>query len=527
MVVNKLKAAFSSIFSPQKKHVPLREKAHAYINATYDSIYNTPENARHWQWADYLSADESADPFVRKEIRSRARYEIQENNAYGKGIALTLAQDTVGTGPRLQLQLNDTDANSAVEDAYHRWALASGFTQKLMTLRLAKAVDGEAVAKFVTNNLLEDTVQLDLQIIECDQLESPHSSADMSATYVDGVHLDNLGNAIAYDIKRHHPGGQYAPGNPEEFTTYGRDQILHLFRVDRPGQHRGISEFAASLPLFAFLRRFTLATIAAAETAANVSQVMETDTPIPEELEEELAVAAFNKFMDTVPVDRNSATVLPNGWKMRQMTAEHPTTTYEMFKQQIISEIARTVNMPRNKAAADSSNYNYASGRLDYLDYNRSIQVERNYWERNMLDRVFSQWLYESALSKNIPYGVAQQVLRYVDTFGPGSLAFRVAHGWFWQNPEDADVKNYAEAQNKLLMNGTTHRAREYALRGLDVDSEDRRAAESFGMTVDEYRKKVAAAIFSNGNDISGQQKTPTAPTPSQPPQAGSNDETQ
>ena len=72
------------------------------VRAKFDSAQTTPDNRRHWANADYLSADAAASPEVRRLLRSRARYEVA-NNSYARGIVLTLANDVVGTGPRLQM----------------------------------------------------------------------------------------------------------------------------------------------------------------------------------------------------------------------------------------------------------------------------------------------------------------------------------------------------------------------------------------------------------------------------------------
>ena len=50
----------------------------------------------------------------------------------------------------------------------------------------------------------------------------------------------------------------------EDFETFLAERPS-----DRPGQARGIPDITPALPLFAQLRRFTLAVLAAAETAAD------------------------------------------------------------------------------------------------------------------------------------------------------------------------------------------------------------------------------------------------------------------
>ncbi|MFW6119172.1 MAG: hypothetical protein ACOC7S_02450 [Planctomycetota bacterium] len=51
--------------------------------------------------ADALSADAAANADVRRTLCNRSRREVA-NNSYARGIVLTLANDTVGTGPRGQ-----------------------------------------------------------------------------------------------------------------------------------------------------------------------------------------------------------------------------------------------------------------------------------------------------------------------------------------------------------------------------------------------------------------------------------------
>ena len=478
------------------------------VQARYDSVHKTEENLRHWQWIDHLSADASLNPYVRIAIRARARYELHENNSYGFGMASTVVTDTIGTGPKLQLTAFSQNINQEIEKAWRNWCMASDFKDKLETMRRAKLVDGEAVARFVNNPTIEDPVMLDLQLIEADQLRSPRFEMEVSETFVDGVHLDRFGNPFAYDILRHHPGARYWTAKDfYAYTTYPLDQVIHIYKMVRPGQHRGVSEFAPALPLFAFLRRFTLATISAAETAASVSQVLETDTPIPEELEEDWNVSSFEKWMESIPIDRNSATVLPNMWKLKQFAAEHPTTTYAEFKREIVAEIGRCLCIPVNIGASDSGNSNFSSARFDWLGYERTVKCEQDYLGSHVVDRVFAEWLIEAALVGVLPRRASNLVLSLFDQFGRRGLASQVEHNWHWDGMRDADAKDAADAQKIRLQNGSTHRAREYALQGLDVEVEDRKAAESFGLTLEEYREALTMNVFANGNPLTQEQE--------------------
>jgi len=494
------------------------------VNAGYDSLRRTPENTRHWSEVDYLSADSSLEPEQRDTLRAQARYEIQENNAYGKGISQTFASDIVGTGPRLQLGLGEESLNTFIQREFGYWCQSTGLTSKLNMLILSRMIDGESIARIIQNPSSAYPLRLDLQLFEADHLTAPHSVERIGPNYVDGVHLDGFSNPYAYDLLDEHPGNSVLT-NDMEHTTYKSRDIIHLFRSDRPGQHRGVSEFAPALPLFAFLRRFTLATIAAAETAASVAQVISTDAPLPEELDadlqEQVYAQQYEKLLeDSIRIDRNTATVLPNQWKLQQFAAEHPTTTFKMFKREILGEIARCVGMPAIIATFDASDSNFASGRMDSLPYRKRIKSEQVSLSRSVMDRLLSEWMVEAALMGMLDQWpeLVGQINRIRENFGTEAVGQRLVHEWHWDGFQEGNQKEAANAQRLMLQNGTTHRAREYASQGLDVDHEDERAATSFGMTVEEYRKLCATSIFTNGNLVGNglEESAPSSETETQ-----------
>src|SRR5574340_440078 len=89
-------------------------KAVRLIRAKFDSAQTTPDNMRHWANADFLSANAAARPEVRRILRNRSRYEVA-NNSYARGIVLTLANDVIGTGPRLQMLTRSPETNRRIE----------------------------------------------------------------------------------------------------------------------------------------------------------------------------------------------------------------------------------------------------------------------------------------------------------------------------------------------------------------------------------------------------------------------------
>ena len=416
--------------------------------AKYDAAQTTVENRRHWVNADGLSAAAANSAYVRRTLRNRARYETA-NNSYARGIVDTLANDTIGRGPRFQFLSADLDANQRVENSFAAWAREIRLAEKLRTLRKAKATDGEALAVFTTNRALRHAVKLDVRPFECDHLDTPPFMSQIrDGSIVEGIEFDAERNPAFYHVCRVFPNelGALDRGNWDRLPV---EKVLHWFTTHRPGQIRGIPDLTPALPLFAQLRRFTLAVLAAAETAADFAGIVYTDAPANGES------AEMDPFLP-IEIEQRILSTLPAGWKMEQLKAEQPATTYPQFKAELLAEIARCLQMPFNVASGNSSGYNYASGRLDVQVYARAIGVEQDELAIVLLDRIVSAWLDEAALS--VP-GLLPDARML-----PAGLLYP----YFWDGREQVDPAKEANAQATRLANHTTTLASEYAARGID-----------------------------------------------------------
>lgn len=438
------------------------------MRASYDAAATTDDNRRHWAAADGLSAVLANSAYVRKRLRERSRYEVA-NNSYARGILNTLAAYTVGSGPTLQLTYRGEDdsidadamrkATKQVEGLWANWAYTRRLAQKLSTLQLAVDTDGEAFAITTSSRRvsMHTPVQLDLRLYECDHFD------DTSGTDEAGVRIGSDGEAVEYAFTKEHPGDSlsFAPSK-----WIGADQVMHLFRVERPGQLRGIPKTTPALPLFALLRRFTLATIRAAETAADFAAILYGDHA-PEDQPADQRAAAW----DRIEIEMGAMLSVPAGSRLAQFKAEHPNATYDEFVRAILREIARCLGMPAVLALGDASKYNYSSGRLDLQAFHRQVEVDRaNLIERVLLDRLLELWLDEALL---------------IDGFLPPLFAQHAANfewGWRWAAPGHVDRKKEADGQAVELSQHTTTLAREYARQGLDWETELRQRARELSV---------------------------------------------
>lgn len=480
------------------EHKPARPKADLrgprMLRARYDAAQTSDENSNHWAQADYLSPDASLLPEVRRKLRARARYEFS-NNTYCNGMVRTLANDTIGTGPTLQLLSGDKDADLQAENAFWKWCQRVRWAEKLQIMRMAWARDGETFATFFTNYALRSAVKLDFRVYESDQVASPTMTLGPESV-TDGVYFDDFGNVAAYTLLKQHPGDSYQWLGINDYEIIPAADMIHLLNRDRPGQSRGVPEITPALPLYAQLRRYTLAVIAAAETAADIAgvvQSMATATD-PDEVEP----------LDAIDIARRQLLTMPKGWGIQQLKAEQPTTTYEMFKRAILSEIARCLNMPYNVAAGDSSGYNYSSGRLDHKTYYKSLRVSRSYVENECLDRILERWWEEAALRP----GVLPESLRNLPEPPP--------HEWRWDGDEHVDPTKEATAVEIKLRTGQTSLPDEAARQGTDFEALQQKQARALGITVAEYQKRLADYLYGPAQQAA----------PAEPPQEEEEDAT-
>lgn len=438
------------------------------FRAAFDAAQTTKDNEKHWSMADACSADAEARHDVRETLRRRSRYEVL-NNSYAQGLVTMIANDTIGTGPRLQFLTDDEDFNDLVEREFAAWAKKAKLPQTLRLMRRARCQDGETFAVLGTNPKLKNKVKLKLDVIEADRITSDDFTDELVDTTVDGIKYDEYGNPVSYQMLKYHPGDD-RHCNGIETLTIPAEFMIHSFVHHRPGLHRGVPELTPALPLFLQLRRYSLATLSAAEAAACFAAILYTDAP-PDGETESL------EPLDSIPLERNMMLTVPAGWKMGQLEPKHPTANHSETVKSYLSEIARSVCSTYGCVSGDYSGYNYASGRMDNQIYQKGILVDRSLWEDEVLDVIFDAWFREWCLVTG------------------RTMTEDTTHEWFWDGFIHVDPTKEASAQEIRLRNMTTTLTDEYAKQGKDVAKELRKKArelqlmKKLGLVVEQQPK--------------------------------------
>lgn len=458
----------------------------AAVRARYDSAQTNSTNAKHWANADALSANAAASPEVRRRLRMRSRYEAA-NNSYCRCMVDSLAGDVIGTGPRVQALTGNSDADEIINREFGRWLKAAKIPAKLRAMRKAKCVDGETIGLFVNNPRLlrKVPVSLDLRVLECDRLAEAYPGDPLPQS-VEGIKLDAVGEPEAYYLLDEHPGDVNTFTRGSRYGKwYDAADVIHLYRQDRPEQRRGVPETTPALPIFSQLRRWTLAVLTAAEVAADLSAIVKTSNPpdgsnYAASGDSETEPASYEPF-DTFDIDRGVFTVLPEGTDISQLKAEQPAAMYADFKRELLAEAFAAILMPYIVGANDSSDSNFASGKLDKLGYNRLVTIDRSELNDDVVWVLFLRWYEEASLYLRLP--ALPPVSEWVVTV-------------FWDELGDIDEVKSATATEIKLRSGQTSYPSVFAAAGKDGASEQERQAEFLGLSLEEYRARLASKLL-------------------------------
>lgn len=440
------------------------------LRAKFDLAQTTAENRKHWANADQLSARAAISPAVRRLVRSRSRYE-SENNSWYAGILRTAVNHIVGNGPRLQLLTDNEDGNRRIEKAFRQWAQRIDLADMLRTIVESYWRDGEVYVmreKFQRNY----PYTLDLKIIEADQVFDPYIASVYNDPYTDdGIRFDPQTNELAFYVYDHHPGGN-VPLSTLTGQWYPSDMVLHLFRAERPGQVHGVPRATPALQTLPIMRRQELATLYSAESAANFAMYLKTNSPTVDPAQ---SPADFAE----IELTRNMLTTLPEGWEIGQVEPKQPGPLYEMFQRQALMSFSRCTNMPYTLAAGTGKDANFSSFKGDMKNvWEPEVKSEQSRTEFSIMEPVLRWFLSDAVYIPGL-----------LDGLPPIS---EIDHKWHWPPLPTLDELDAAKARSERISTGQTSLTEEYARDGKDFDSEVSRMAADYGVTEEEMR----AALF-------------------------------
>ena len=423
-----------------------------FTKAQYDAALHTRRNAEQWKYSDYLNSDQSLSPEVRRTLRSRSRYEC-ENNSWLYGMIVSHAESIIGTGARLQIHDLGEESND-YEKAFSEWAKSVNLWKTIRTAICTEIRDGEAFIQLTNRPHNTNPCKLYPLLLDAERICSPDIATDTDDDFqADGIFFDRYLVPVRYSVAQEHP----AVTSGKHYTV-DAEYMCHLFRQERPEQHRGAPIIASALPSIAMLRAYTIAMLAKMENSASVAGVLKPDPSVIDA--DSLADPPFSEFS----MPQRSWVTLPSGYSMEQYQLQNPTDSQQSFAMSVKIEAARCILATRNVVLGDSSSYNYSSARLDMQSYDRAIEVQREEIVNVILDKIFRQWWLEMRPTEDVP-----------------------VHDWFFEAREYINPSQEANAEKTRLETGTVSYQALCAEHGRDWQSVMRQQYEA-----EAYKRKLA-----------------------------------
>ena len=447
-------------------------------------------------------------------LRDLARGE-KRNNPHMQGVIHKIVNETIGTGPRLSIEpltISDRSMRAAerVEKLWEQYNARCCFSELLRLMVEERITAGETFAVVQANRTLP--VPIEVRVFEGEQIQSgeyfyedfdPFTSrrANRNDGRVDGINFDAAGNVASYSLLKCHPYGtryNYIDMDRRKYKTVDADLVWHWFRKDRPSQYRGVPEVAPMLEIYSRLRRFVESKVIQEELRAKVMGALKT------------SFAPDSGCMDLgdSPIDMligdGQFTSLPDGWELQLFNLDVTGEGVQAFVRTMLSWATQALLVPWNIVAGDSSDYNFASGRLDHALFYNYVKIQRQQIQKHFLDWFINEhWFPMARLAKELP----------------GDLGlFKTV--WYWDRREPIDENKQANADKTLLEAGLLDETAYWADRGINAHEAAERQIR-FVLMKEKMKEEIAAEM---GVKLH-KPPSPSSDRPEDPNIEGNNDE--
>lgn len=342
-------------------------------------------------------------------LRNRSR-ELVRNNPYARRVLDVIPANVVGTGIQARPIVNGTQPYNRIKKAWTDWAesTACDWNERtdfygLQSLIMRSVVEsGECLIVRRWQNTDGNRAPLALQVLESDYLDQTRdfmAPYNQDAQVVQGIEFRN-GKRIGYWLYNTHPG---------ELNAYAvssfvpASDVLHVYRLDRPGQVRGVPWLA---PVMLRLNDFDLyedAQLQRQMIAACFAGFIQDAQPDLSGISSRTTAAGTTQLVDKI--EPGMMEVLPPG---KTITFANPPQMegYGEYTKTVLRGIATGVGISYEMLTGDMSMVNFSSGRMGWIEARR--QVTSWQWQImvNQVCEPVWRWFMEAASLTNVPVNV-------------------------------------------------------------------------------------------------------------------------
>lgn len=239
-----------------------------------------------------------------------------------------------------------------------------------------------------------------LQVIETTRLSNPNWQRD-TKTLAGGIEVDSDGAPVAYHIANAAPGARVRGSTATTWTKIpafdaatGRRMVLHLFQRKRPGQSRGIPDFAVVIEALKQLGNYTDGELDAAVVSSFFSVFIKTESgeglaPVGPTSE-----TGATSTDDDIKLSPGMVTDLAKGEDIVVANPGRPNDSFDPFVQAVLRQIGAHLELPFEVLIKHfTASYSAARGAL--LEAWNYYRRERKWLARRLCAPVFEEVIGE------------------------------------------------------------------------------------------------------------------------------------
>lgn len=459
-------------------------------------------------WPGGYSADADLLPDL-PALRERSR-DLVRNDSVAAAVFSVMLNNVVGRGLMPQCAVEDEAVQEEAERIWHDWCHMADAGERMdfaemQALALSQVWEnGEVLALPVR---IEDGREspLAVELIEADRLSQPEGKAETDR-FRAGVEFGPRGQPTFYHIEETHPGDVLiAPTAvkrrwrkvPARVPGTNRPAVMHIYRVARPGQTRGIPLLAPVLDRFHFLGKYLEAELVAARVAACFTAMVKVEDPMGARI---AATTSTNRAGQRIQeLEPGMIEYLAPNEDVSIVNPLRPNSALDAFVTRLLRDIGAAIGIPYELLAADYSKTNYSSARAALLQGWGTFRRWQEWLACRFCTPLWSMVMEDAQLAGLLPATLTPADLRAVRWIGPDM-------GW-------VDPTKEVQASADAIQTGLSTLAEECAARGRDWQEvmmqrkREQEMAETLGVEIGEPKPEPPQI----GDGPPGQEETDAA----------------
>lgn len=432
-------------------------------------------------------------------LRRRSR-DAMRGNPWAISAQEAWVSNAVGTGFVPRPRTEDDEFRREILEAWEEWATdeadadgQSSFYGLQEVIARAEQDGGDAFVRLRPRRPSDGlSVPLQLQVLEAEMCDSAlNRDLGNGRKIKAGIELDALGRRRFYHMFRDHPGeaigmhwGQTRP--------VPADQVIHVYRVLRPGQLRGVPALSSVLAKLKEIEEADDAYILRQKIRALYCTFEQVPADDSASVLDDGDAAEDHDDVELVTPEPGSHTLLPPGHTVEFAKPPSDAADHSGFIRTELRAIAVGRGVTYEQLTGDLTGVNFSSIRAGLIEFRRRIKAYRqNVIVFQLCRRVWRRWLEAAVLVGRV---------QVPDSERPRLRALMRAEWTATPGDEYVDPEKEVKSIVRAIRAGLLSRSEAVARYGLDAEQLDRE------IRADQERERRLGLVFDTnpGSDRDG-----------------------